>query len=335
MPTYEHAAGDAVRHFASNPNARWYKKGIDVRQPDGDFAVQRLGRGAFLPRIVPEFSFDRSERLFAIGSCFARGIENYLAGKGYRIESAAREFDDFELSTGDRGTQLGFTNKYNTYAILYSLQWGLDPEVSFPEGALAQLDDETWIDPHTNPTLRFASRERTLERRKILDEVYSRIRDCRVVIITLGLIEAWLDRASGLYTNMSPLPQMREREPDRYSFQVLGYEENFRNLEEAHRLLSGFGHPDVQVVVTVSPVPLMATFTDRDVVVANAYSKSVLRAAAEAWSAKHENVHYFPSYEIVTMSDRDVAWEQDARHVQGALTSRIMKLFTDHYSTGE
>lgn len=34
------------------------------------------------------------------------------------------------------------------------------------------------------------------------------------------------------------------------------------------------------MVLTVSPVPLTATFTDKDVVTANMYSKSVLRTVA-------------------------------------------------------
>ena len=66
-------------------------------------------------------------------------------------------------------------------------------------------------------------------------------------------------------------------------------------LEEAINRLTGFG---VKVIVTVSPVPIRATFTTTDCVVANEFSKAVLRVCAERLVA-NPNVDYFPSYEIV------------------------------------
>jgi len=95
--------------------------------------------------------------------------------------------------------------------------------------------------------------------------------------------------------------------------------------------LNRHGHVDLQVVVTTSPIPLLATFTDRDVVAANTYSKSVLRAVAEDLAAAHPNVHYFPSYEIVMNSDRGAAWADDGRHVQPEVVNHIMSLFQRHF----
>jgi GSCFA family protein len=90
----------------------------------------------------------------------------------------------------------------------------------------------------------------------------------------------------------------------------------------------------VQIVVTVSPVPLMATFSGEDIVVANTYSKLLLRTVAQEWAEAHRNVHYFPSYEIVQNSDRVVTWEEDLRHVKGEVTNHIMELFLRHYLEG-
>ena len=98
-------------------------------------------------------------------------------------------------------------------------------------------------------------------------------------------------------------------------------------LERIHALLSRYGHSDVQVVVTVSPVPLTATFSQHDIVLANTLSKSTLRAAAAWWACAHENVHYFPSYEIVMNSQRDSAWYADGIHVRPELVRHIMETF--------
>ncbi len=88
---------------------------------------------------------------------------------------------------------------------------------------------------------------------------------------------------------------------------------------------------DFQFVVTVSPVPLQATFTDQDVIVANAESKAVLRAAAGAFARRHDNVSYFPSYEMVTHSHPDFALRPDRAHVEWAMVDRIMSSFIDAY----
>ena len=83
--------------------------------------------------------------------------------------------------------------------------------------------------------------------------------------------------------------------------------------------------------MTVSPVPLSATFTDRDIVVANMASKATLRAAAEAFVARTDHAHYFPSYEMVLYSDTERAWRPDRMHVRGAMISHILSAFIRAY----
>jgi hypothetical protein len=68
-----------------------------------------------------------------------------------------------------------------------------------------------------------------------------------------------------------------------------------------------------------------------DIVVANAWAKSLLRALAQEWAMAHANVDYFPSYEIVQNSDRAAAWERDLRHVRGTGVQHIMDLFLQKY----
>jgi hypothetical protein len=75
----------------------------------------------------------------------------------------------------------------------------------------------------------------------------------------------------------------------------------------------------------------MNTFSTMDIVVANTWAKSLLRAVAQEWANAHANVDYFPSYEIVQNSDRAAAWERDLRHVKGAGAQHIMALFLQKY----
>jgi hypothetical protein len=316
---------------AKTEYTRWSKAGTDPRDPQGPYACQRLRQPRFSAMVEPSFRIDRRDRLFAIGSCFARGIESALKSRGFQVESAATDFDRFATVAGQKVTALGFTNKYTTYSMLNELSWALDPAARFPEASLVDLDEKRCIDPHINPTLPVTDRAGTLERRHIIQAVNARIRECRVVFMTLGLVEVWYDRLAEVHLNTTPNGEMRQLDPKRYEFKVSNYVENLENLEKLHALLQRLGHPELQIVVTTSPVPLQATFTDQDIVVANTYSKSTLRAVAQDFAAAHPNVQYFPSYEIVMNSQRDMAWEDDLRHVRGAMTQHVMDLFVRNF----
>jgi hypothetical protein len=323
-------AADAMKNYRENEAGIWYKDGADPDDPACTYAFQRLRQTWFTPKINPKFKLSRDDKFYAIGSCFARGIEHSLTTHKIAVESAAPEFAKLQPANKDV-SGLGFTNKYNTYSILDELRWALDPDAVFPMESIVQVTKATWYDPHTNPSLDLVDRQETLERRKLMQTVTKRIRNCRAVIVTLGLAEVWRDVQAAVFINRTPLPSLVKTYPDRYEFQLSSLCENLANLEAIHALLTQYGHPDVHIVVTVSPVPLMNTFSTMDIVVANTWAKSLLRAVAQEWAQAHNNVDYFPSYEIVQNSDRTAVWERDLRHVRGAGAQHIMELFLRNY----
>ena len=323
-------AAEVMKNYRENPTAVWYEHSADPHDPNGKYAFQRLRQSLFTPHVLPKFKLRRDDKFFAIGSCFARGLEHCLQDNGIAVESAAPEFSKLQpASTGTSG--LGFTNKYNTYSILNELRWALDPAAEFPRDSIVRLTKTTWFDPHTNPTLEFVDLEETLQRRALMQTVTKRITGCRGVIVTLGLAEVWRDTKANVFVNRTPMPSLFKSDPDRYEFQLSSFADNWANLEATYELLTRYGHPDFQIVVTVSPVPLMNTFSTMDIVVANAWAKSLLRALAHEWAMAHANVDYFPSYEIVQNSDRAAVWENDLRHVRGAGVQHIMRLFLRNY----
>jgi hypothetical protein len=58
-------------------------------------ACQRLRQPLFVPGITPGFKLQREDKIFAIGSCFARGIELALMGRKMEVLSKTAEFDSF------------------------------------------------------------------------------------------------------------------------------------------------------------------------------------------------------------------------------------------------
>jgi hypothetical protein len=321
--SYDLTSEEALARFKSSPAMRWAKF-VDDDPPPGTAWQRIMARPLFTPVYRPEFEIRPDDRVFAIGSCFARGVEGALASLGMTVESRTQIFDEFEVAEGVIGAQHGFTNKYTTESIRNELVWALRPGAEFPPEALVDLRNGTWQDPHAVPNLRPTTRLETLARHRLLSELVRKISGCRVVVITLGLIEVFYDTVTGLYTNCTP---PLSADPTRFRFRLLDFAKSAEALDEIHALLSSYGHPDTQIVVTVSPVPLQATFTGVDVVVANTHSKAVLRAAAAEWVTRHSNVHYFPSYEIVMNSDRRVVWRKDGRHVRNEVVREIMNVF--------
>ncbi len=90
--------------------------------------------------------------------------------------------------------------------------------------------------------------------------------------------------------------------------------------------------PEVEIILTVSPVPLVATYESRHVLVSTTLSKSVLRAAADEIERKFDRVIYFPSYEIITSSANGGRYfDDDLRQVNELGVSHVMRLFRKHF----
>lgn len=153
-----------------------------------------------------------------------------------------------------------------------------------------------------------------------------------MVIVTLGLIEAWWDEEKQLYLNETvPLALVR-RYPGRFFFEVLSIEKTVaavRRLIEQLRMIN----PKQNVLLTVSPVPFVRSFDGRDAIVANGYSKAALRVAAEIVTREYAWVDYYPSYESVTSSERVRAWDDDLVHVRPDMVKenvdRMLKVYLE------
>ena len=87
-------------------------------------------------------------------------------------------------------------------------------------------------------------------------------------------------------------------------------------------------------MLTVSPVPLVATATGEHVLTSTIYSKSVLRVAAEEIVRAHRDMIYFPAYEIVTGPQAPAEFfEPDRRNVTRAAVDVVMAALLAHCET--
>jgi hypothetical protein len=89
---------------------------------------------------------------------------------------------------------------------------------------------------------------------------------------------------------------------------------------------------NIRIILTVSPVPLIATYEDRHVWSSTTYSKAALRVASDEVEREFGNVIYFPSYEVITSPAAGGRYYQDdLRQVAEIGVSHVMRLFSSHF----
>jgi hypothetical protein len=148
-----------------------------------------------------------------------------------------------------------------------------------------------------------------------------------VLVFTLGLTETWEASADGTAYPVAPGTLAGEFDPARYRFVNLRYPDIHADMTAFRALLREI-NPAARMILTVSPVPLTATASGGHVLVASSYSKSVLRAVAGDLAADHEDVAYFPSYEIIASHPgRAMFFNPDLRSVNLAGVDYVMRHF--------
>lgn len=274
----------------------------------------------------PSFKIAKADKLFTVGSCFARQIEGILSEFGFNLPALKIPADALGLI----GKDTGVLNKYTPASIANEIRWAFDDFPGTPvENALVAGDGQQFWDSQLHVRMHpLVDRDEALSRRYAVREAFRSISSCQVAILTFGLVETWRDTQTGLFLNEAPpRPLMRD---DRFQVTLFSFEECLR---EGRYILNKIFevNPSINVLVTVSPVSLGSTFSSDPVVVRNCYSKSVLRAAVEHLRHEFPRIDYYPSYERVIYSDRETAFEDDEIHVSLDLTNHTVVSMLERY----
>ncbi|MCR9147575.1 MAG: GSCFA domain-containing protein [Rhodobacteraceae bacterium] len=284
-----------------------------------------------MPAGRQSFTAGPGDTFFAIGSCFARNVEERLEGAGAKVSSRRINIRDMGHGSAREG---GIFNKYTPVSILQELKWAAGIE-NYPEAALLEERKDSFYDPYLSSKAGRGNIEQMMARRAEIGQYFAQAFDADIVVITLGLIESWVDRETGLSLNEAPTPKLLARAGDRFGFETLDLETCEEAVKETIAILKTHGKPGQRIVMTVSPVPLGRTFTDQDIIVANMTSKSTLRVVAMRQAEQTEGLDYFPSYEAVVTSDPLLSWQRDRRHVSDAVVGQIIETFLQRYGVSK
>jgi hypothetical protein len=275
-----------------------------------------------LTRRTPEFFktvrlglLTKETPIASMGSCFAREVKEYLVAAGYNYVQTA-------TGPNARHGSASWDRVYNTFCIRQEFERALG---SFAPRETFWKKGEELLDPYRK-TVRWADADAmAAELAEHRRTAALALTTAEVVVLTVGVNEIWYSLEDGSVFFQVPPTEVVDRK--RHAFRAATVPENVANLRRAHELLKA-ANPRAKMIVTVSPVPLHATFRDdADVISATAESKAILLVAVKEFVRGAADVHYFPSYEIAHSVPEP--FEEDGRHVRRDVVRRIMEVF-DH-----
>lgn len=287
------------------------------------------------PVVSAKFTINQTDKVATSGSCFAQHISRTLVARGFNYfvpEQAPAGMSETEAAAHQFGTfSARFGNIYTTRQLLQLFDRAYGTFI--PDTPNLQLESGKYADPF-RPFVEpdgFADEQALIAAR---DTHFAAIREMfetlDVMVFTLGLTETWVSKSDGAALPIVPSAVTPHIDPEAYTFCNYTAAEVTADLEEFRARLKEV-NPTARLILTVSPVPLIATYEDRHVLVSTTYSKSALRVAAEEMEKAHADVMYFPSYEIITGHyNHGAYYENDLRSVKSDGVDHVMRLFVKH-----
>ena len=271
-----------------------------------DHEYDALIRDYILPGHVPPAPLlEADDVVVTLGSCFARELRTFMTEAGL----AATRLRIPESLT-------------NTFAIRDFVSWvvtGAETGRGFRYDRLETGEIAEWVPPEERETFATAFGE------------------AGAFVFAIGLAEVWEDtETGGIFWRGVPKEIF---EANRHVFRITTVEENRENILATVDLLRA-ANPTAPIIVSLSPVPLEATFRGMSCMTADAVSKSVLRVALDlVMSEKRPNVWYWPGFEMIRWVGAHASWptygfhDDRARHVTRWAVQRIIQAFGETFYT--
>jgi hypothetical protein len=240
--------------------------------------------------------------VFTVGSCFADML-------GYQLNK-----NKFKVSVNPFGAI------YNPVSLHKVLRYVLYNELPVPETYVQQEGIFSNYDFHSS----FSGLDQASIERKIQDSTgfnHFFLKECDYLMITYGT--AWVHERNDtkeIVANCHKLPS------EKFLKRLLSHENIVDSFNELHRELKSF-NPRIKIIITVSPVR-----HTRETLELNGVSKAILRLACHAIAEGHDDIEYFPAYEIMMDDLRDYRfYASDMIHPSSDAEKYIWGKFIEKY----
>jgi hypothetical protein len=299
--------------------------------------------GGLDPVSSARFIITPETKIVAAGSCFAQHLARHIKKRGFNFVEEEKSHPIFWTSSKWPESQPGafnygnFSARYGNIYTARQLRQLIERAYGrfSPESKVWQRPDGRYVDPfrpQVEPDGFVTERELELDRAYHLAAVQRAIETADVFVFTMGLTETWMDRRDGAVFPVAPGVAGGVFDPSIHKFTNFSVENTVKDMTSAIQTMREI-NPTVRVLLTVSPVPLNATYEPRHVLQSTVYSKSVLRVAAQELYKAFDFVDYFPSYEIITSPHCGGKYfDADMRSIKEIGVEHVMGVFFKNYT---
>jgi hypothetical protein len=284
----------AENPYSSLPDHRFWRKAVTSLPP---FALDPIIRTPF--KISPQDKVARRQllraeiamRLQASGSII---ISPSSRRPACRDEALRRNYSMYSCRYG---------NLYTTAQLLQLIEraYGrFTPQLDHwnrPEDGRVVDPFRPRIEPDGYATVD----EMRADRERHLAAVRHMFETMDVFVFTFGHTETWRHKPDGAILQLAPGVAGGAWDPSVYEFYNMTVSEVVRDFMAAVDRIREV-NPKVRIVLSVSPVGIIATYEDRHVIESNCAVKAILRAAADEVVRARPNIAYLPSYDLATVS---------------------------------
>lgn len=275
------------------------------------------------------------DKVVTMGSCFAQHLARNLAGLGLNYHIAEPPPAGMAADEARQRNYGVFSARYgNVYTVRQALQLF---DRAF--GKFAPEDDVWEVEggfvdafrPQIEPVPLASAEAVRGAAHSHLASVRALFEGADWLIFTLGLTEGWRSGFDGAVYPVAPGVAGGSFDPGRYEFINFSADAVKRDLIKLVDKIKSV-NPACRIILTVSPVPLIATYENRHVLTSTTVSKAVLRVAADEVERLYSHVTYFPSYEIITSPAAGGAYyEDDLRSIANIGVQHVMRVFRKHF----
>ena len=308
--------------YSNLPESSFWKRSISRKNPEDVNLI-----------VAPKFCIESTDKIASAGSCFAQYIAKVLVAANYEfVITESGPATSEALNEGYGIFPARFGNIYTTRQLRQLLDRSLN--ILNPIIKPWKRSDGKFIDP-LRPTVQesgfITPNGALIDSKSHLNSVKKMFMDCDVFIFTLGLTEGWINKSNSIAVPVAPGVAGGLDEIGEYEFHNFSYQECFDDLIYFVDQIKAI-NPNIKIILTVSPVPLVATYEREHVLNATTYSKSVLRAAAGMVAKIRNYVDYFPSYELITGNfNRAKFYKDNLREIEPDGVSYVMSHFVNNY----
>ena len=280
------------------------------------------------------FPISKSTKIASLGSCFAQHIAQFLITNEYRYDF----FEDYKPneSIENRETFRQFSARYgNIYTPKQALDLTLEALGRKELRKVAWEWKGKWIDALRPGVFNtgFESVDQVFESRaNHLLAVKKVLLETEVFVFTLGLTESWVHTQTDSALPIAPGIRGGYYDSKIYHFENFTFFKTYSAMAELINTIRSV-NSESKFIITVSPVPLQATFEKTNVITASIHSKSVLRTVASEILRDFRNVSYFPSYELITNHlNQGRYFAENLRDINPSGVKLVMRNFEQIYN---